>query len=112
MEDVLVIGAGASGMSCALALAKAGRSVRLIEKANRTAPVIRGFKRGGHHFDCGFHYAGSMGRGEMFSQILDYLDIYSKIDCFPGNAAGFQICICKAIPSTGTPLPSRPCIIL
>jgi all-trans-retinol 13,14-reductase len=104
MSDVLVIGAGASGMSCALALAKAGRSVRIIEKAHRTAPVIRGFKRRGLHFDCGFHYAGSLGRGELFAQILDYLDVYPKLECIPLEPEGTDIIRIEE-PSVQVPIP-------
>lgn len=104
MDDVLVIGAGASGMSCALALAKAGRSVRIIEKANRTAPVIRGFKRGGLHFDCGFHYAGSLGPGEPFAQILNYLDIYERLECIPLAPEGADV-IRIENPSVQVPIP-------
>ncbi|WP_026842265.1 FAD-dependent oxidoreductase [Citrifermentans bremense] len=56
--DFAVIGAGVSGITSALILAKHGRSVALLEKAPRTAPLLRGFSRQGVQFDTGFHYTG------------------------------------------------------
>lgn len=69
--DFTIIGAGVSGMTAALLLARHGRKVALIEKSNLPAPTIRGFFRQGVYFDTGLHYTGSFAPGEM-------LDVYFR----------------------------------
>jgi len=56
--DFLVIGAGISGLSSALLLARFGYRVAILEQAARPAPLISGFVRSGVYFETGFHYAG------------------------------------------------------
>ena len=56
--DFLVIGAGISGLSSALLLARFGYKVAILEQAARPAPLISGFVRSGVYFETGFHYAG------------------------------------------------------
>lgn len=69
--DYIVIGAGVSGMSTAIVLAKNGHSVALVERSRQTAPLIRGFSRNDVYFDTGFHFTGGLGDGEI-------LDVYSR----------------------------------
>ena len=51
--DAVVIGAGISGLSCGAFLAKAGRSVVVIERAERPGGYFNSFQYNGYHFDGG-----------------------------------------------------------
>ncbi|MFA6148322.1 MAG: NAD(P)/FAD-dependent oxidoreductase [bacterium] len=89
-HDFVVVGAGVSGLTSALLLARNGYSVALVEKAGRTAPLLRGFSRGGVHFDTGFHYTGGMGKGEPLDLFFRYLGISDRLSAFPFDARGFD----------------------
>jgi all-trans-retinol 13,14-reductase len=72
-HDITVVGAGASGITSALVMARNGYDVALIEKSKRTAPLLRGFTRRGVFFDTGFHYSGGLGEGEFLDRLYRYL---------------------------------------
>ncbi|PJB32619.1 MAG: NAD(P)/FAD-dependent oxidoreductase [Deltaproteobacteria bacterium CG_4_9_14_3_um_filter_65_9] len=89
-HDFVVVGAGVSGLTSALLLAQNGYSVALVEKSDRTAPLLRGFSRGGVRFDTGFHYAGGIGAGEPLDVFFRYLGLSDRLSCFPFDARGFD----------------------
>ena len=93
--DFAVIGAGASGIASAITLAQNGYGVALLEKADRTAPLLRGFSRRGVHFDTGFHYTGGLGAGEPLELFLRYLGIGDRITSFPFDQDGFDLFLCQ-----------------
>ena len=93
--DFVVIGAGVSGLTSAVALAQNGRRVALLEKADRTAPLLRGFSRRGVQFDTGFHYAGGLGAGGALEIFLRYLGISDRIESFPFAKDGFDVFRCE-----------------
>lgn len=93
--DFAVIGAGMSGITSAITLAKNGYHVALVEKADRTAPLLRGFSRRGIHFDTGFHYTGGLGAGEPLDTFFRYLGISDRIISFPFDDDGFDIFSCE-----------------
>ncbi len=87
--DYVVIGAGVSGMTSALILAKQGFRTALIEKSAHMGPTVRGFERDGIYFDTGFHYTGGLGKGEPLDTFFRYLGLIDSIikvplrkDCF------------------------------
>ncbi|MDH4367899.1 MAG: NAD(P)/FAD-dependent oxidoreductase [Dehalococcoidia bacterium] len=54
--DVIVIGSGLGGLTCANMLAKAGRSVLLLEQHSKLGGLATWFERkGGHIFDISLH---------------------------------------------------------
>jgi prolycopene isomerase len=59
--DVIVIGAGIGGLSVSALLAKAGKSVLLVERHDRPGGYAHGFKRRGFHFDAGVHLVSGCG---------------------------------------------------
>lgn len=65
MKRCVVIGGGITGMSAAVMLAQSGMKVTLVEKHPRLAPLLRGFRRKGIHFETGFHFAGGLERGGL-----------------------------------------------
>lgn len=52
---VIVAGAGAAGLSAALALARAGRAVTVVEASEEPGGIARTVERGGFRFDAGGH---------------------------------------------------------
>lgn len=92
--DYVVIGAGASGLSAAIILAKNGFDVAVIEKSNRTAPLIRGFSRNGVHFDTGFHHTGSFGDGETLDLLFRYLGLSDRLEKEPFPPDCFDLFRC------------------
>ena len=93
--DFIVIGAGVSGITCAITLAQNGHSVALLEKADCTAPLLRGFSRRGVHFDTGFHYTGGLGAGEPLELFFRYLGISDRVTSYPFDAEGFDLFRCE-----------------
>ncbi|MCK5915372.1 MAG: NAD(P)-binding protein, partial [Deltaproteobacteria bacterium] len=73
--DYLVVGAGVSGISSALLLARFGFRVALLEQAPRLAPLIDGFVRHGVYFETGFHYAGGLEAGGVLERSLRLLGV-------------------------------------
>lgn len=88
--DTVVVGGGVSGMTSALLLAAAGRSVALVESFTRLAPTIRGFSRQGVHFDTGLHYVGGLGAGDPLHIYFNHLGILSGIIPVPYDQMGFD----------------------
>lgn len=89
--DYVVIGAGVSGMSTAIILAKSGFDVALIEKSRKPAPLIRGFTRRGTYFDTGFHYTGGLGENEILDVFFRYLGVADQLEKIPYDPEGFDI---------------------
>lgn len=94
--DFTVIGAGVSGITSAITLAQNGYRVALLEKADRTAPLLRGFSRQGVHFDTGFHYTGGLGAGEPLDIFFRYLGLSERISSYSFDENGFDIFHCES----------------
>lgn len=93
--DYVVIGAGASGMTVAIILARNGFDVALVEKSKKTAPLIRGFIRKGVYFDTGFHHTGSLGDNEILDILFHYLGLSDRLEKEPFDPEGFDILRCS-----------------
>ena len=53
--DVIVIGSGLAGLTCANMLARGGYSVLLLEQHSKLGGLATWFKRKGHIFDVALH---------------------------------------------------------
>lgn len=79
--DVVVIGAGIGGLSVAALLAKAGKSVLLVERHDRPGGYAHGFKRRGFHFDSGVHLVSGCGSdGYLNGSIIHKICLAVGID--------------------------------
>lgn len=86
--DIVVIGAGLSGLCCAYALQKQGLSVCVLEQGQMIGGAFQSFNRRGVRFDTGFHYVGGVRQGEMMYPLISYFNLeklpWAKLseDCF------------------------------
>ncbi len=73
--DVIVIGAGISGLLSALALAKEGKSVLILEKEDYIGGVCRSYEIDGYRLDTGPHAITRLKTGP-FKELMDsYFDV-------------------------------------
>ena len=73
--DVIVIGGGFAGLTCALALAKEGRVVGVLEKEPVAGGAFQSFKRKGQRLETGFHFVGGVRQGEVMWPIINYFGL-------------------------------------
>jgi YbgC/YbaW family acyl-CoA thioester hydrolase len=77
--DVLVIGAGLGGLSCAVELARQGMKVRLIEAAALPGGCLRTFRKRGFHFHLSPQYIGALQPGGATDAVLASLGVRDRI---------------------------------
>lgn len=73
--DIVIIGGGFAGLTCALALSKEGRKVCVLEKERILGGAFQSFSRKGQRFDTGFHYVGGVGKGEIMYPLVKYFEL-------------------------------------
>ena len=78
--DVVVIGAGLGGLSAAACLAKAGKSVLLVERQDGPGGNAHAFKRGGYVFDPAIHVTAHGYNIEFLDVYLGALGIADRLD--------------------------------
>lgn len=88
--DFIVIGSGVSGLSAAILLGMCGHRVAVVEQSALPAPLIRGFRQQGMHFDTGFHYTGALAQGEMLDLYFRHLGIAQDLEKVSYDENGFD----------------------
>lgn len=78
--DIVIIGSGLGGLSCAYILGKFGFKVCVLEKHFQIGGNLQTFKRKGRKFDTGMHYVGSLGPGEVLHKFFSYLGLLSVVE--------------------------------
>ncbi|OPY23638.1 MAG: hypothetical protein A4E27_01445 [Methanobacterium sp. PtaU1.Bin242] len=73
--DVVVIGAGISGLLSALALSKEGKSVLILEKENYIGGVCRSYDINGYRIDTGPHAITRLSNGPLKKLMDRYFDV-------------------------------------
>jgi prolycopene isomerase len=83
--DVIVVGSGLGGLSCAGMLAKNGRRVLVLEKHNKVGGYAHQFKRKvgkdiTYYFDVALHVTGSLNEGGSSRRILEEMGAWGKFE--------------------------------
>jgi prolycopene isomerase len=73
--DIVVVGAGLGGISAGAVLARAGRSVLVVERQDAPGGCARSLRRGGYVFDLGVHMTVEAGPGRLLDRLLDWLGV-------------------------------------
>ena len=88
--DLIVIGSGVSGMTAAIAAARHGRSVLVLEQADRPGGLMQTFRRNGSVFPVGVHRLGGLNPGQNLWRYLKYLGVLTKLRLVPMDPDGFE----------------------
>lgn len=86
----MLIGSGISSLTAAILLARAGRSVAVLEQHYLPGGYMHAFKKMGHSFDTGAHYVGAMDKGQPFRVLLEHLGVWRDDLFFPLDPDGFD----------------------
>lgn len=83
--DVIVIGSGIGGLTAAGLLAKAGKSVLMLEAHDRPGGYAHGFKRKKYQFDSGVHLISGCGAegyrgGQVIHKVLQALEVEDDVE--------------------------------
>ncbi|MCP4605615.1 MAG: FAD-dependent oxidoreductase [Proteobacteria bacterium] len=78
-NDVVIVGSGLGGLTCALELARHGLKVCVLEQHRVVGGYAHSFRRRGYHFDISLHVVGSMAPGNMTHEVLSTLGVFDKL---------------------------------
>lgn len=81
--DCIVIGSGLGGLSSAAFLAKAGKSVLLVERLDGPGGYAHAFKRGDYVFDPAVHAVGQAYEGGLLDTFLRALGVRDRCNLMP-----------------------------
>ncbi|MEZ4239211.1 MAG: FAD-dependent oxidoreductase [Myxococcota bacterium] len=86
----VVVGAGMGGLTAAVLLQQRGWQVTVLEQHTRPGGLLHRFFRGAVPYDTGFHYCGSVDRGQPLGQALRHLGVFDDLTFRPLDPDGFD----------------------
>lgn len=90
--DTIIIGSGAGGLSAAIALAKSGQKVLVLEQHYVAGGWCHSFSIKKSRFTPGIHYIGLLGEGESTRELYQGLGIANDLVFFRMNPKGYEHC--------------------
>lgn len=88
--DTIVIGSGAGGLTAAVALARAGQRVLVLEQAYLPGGWTHSFTLEGYRFNPGVHYIGDLHEGGGMRHLYEGLGLSRDLEFCELNPDGFD----------------------
>jgi len=96
--DVVIIGAGVSGLTSAALLSRAGLSVGVFEMDSRPGGYLAGFRRKDFRFDSAIHWLNQCGPRGLVTRVFDFIgddhpvaEIQPNIKRYVGDAYNYHL---------------------
>jgi phytoene dehydrogenase-like protein len=88
--DTIVIGSGSGGLTAAVALARAGQRVLVLEQHYLPGGFCQSFSLEGFRFSPGVHYLGGLGPGGSLRRLYEGLGLGADLEFCEMNPEGFD----------------------
>ena len=88
--DTIVIGSGSGGLTAAVALARAGQRVLVLEQHYLPGGWCQSFSLEGYRFSPGVHYLGGLGPGGGLRRLYEGLGLSDDLEFCEMNPEGFD----------------------
>ncbi|MDI1448535.1 NAD(P)/FAD-dependent oxidoreductase [Polyangium sp. 6x1] len=88
--DTIIIGSGSGGLTAAVALARAGQRVLVLEQHYLPGGWTHSFALEGYRFSPGVHYIGELGPGQSVRALYEGLGLSSDLAFHELNPDGFD----------------------